>query len=122
MDKEIADPNRQGKYIRWIPYVEESKMQYLYPINETDVFRRSAMTESRSHSLVADSQANPNIYTQLYEKRLVDKGKSNISMLSTTKKSYTRKLIIYAAINLLFILLNSITGQFGELDVFRHYI
>lgn len=75
MDKEIADPNRQGRYIRWIPYIEESKMQYLYPINETDIFRRSAMAESRTHQIVFESQAKPNIYTQLYEKRLVDKGK-----------------------------------------------
>ncbi|XP_065214837.1 aminopeptidase N-like isoform X2 [Planococcus citri] len=81
MDREIADPNRQGRYIRWVPYIEESKIQYLYPINETDIFRRSAMAESRSHRLLPEQQAKPNIYTQLYEKRLVDKGACLIRMI-----------------------------------------
>ncbi|XP_065213321.1 aminopeptidase N-like [Planococcus citri] len=81
MDKEIADPSRQGKYIRWIPHIEESELQHLYPINETNVFRRSAMDEFQSHQLITESQANPNIYTQLYEKRLVNKGACLIRMI-----------------------------------------
>lgn len=74
MDKEVANPNRPPLFIRWIPYIEESKMQYLYPINETTVFQRSTKSELLSSLKKAETFTKPNIYTQLYEKRLTDKG------------------------------------------------